>query len=66
VEDLITDEESDAFTAAAKPKLHRGNVANGSDGHTLSEHRKDWQAGVPVPRELESLSNPIAKVARRL
>lgn len=66
LEDFITKEECDAITAAAKPKLHRGTVADGSGGHKLSDHRKAWQAGVSVPWHKEQDDDPIARVVRRI
>lgn len=66
LEDFITKEECDAIALVAKPILHRGTVANGSGGSTLSDSRKAWQAGVRVPWEKEGDDDPIARVARRL
>ena len=66
LEDFVTQEECDAITAAAKPKLHRGTVADGKGGHKLSEHRKAWQAGIRIPFEKEKDDNPIVRVFRRI
>jgi 2OG-Fe(II) oxygenase superfamily len=66
LEDFITKEECDAITEAAKPHLHRGTVADGSGGHTLSDNRKAWQAGIRVQWEKERKRDPIARVVRRL
>ena len=66
IEAFITPEECDAITAAAKPKLHRGTVADGKGGHQLSDHRKAWQAGIRIPWEKEEDGDPIATVLRRV
>jgi hypothetical protein len=66
LENFISPEECDAITAAAKPNLHRGTVADGRGGHKLSDHRKAWQAGVKVPWTKEHDGNLIARVVRRI
>lgn len=63
---FISPEECQAIEEAAKPKLHRGTVADGSGGSRLSEARKAWQAGVKVPWKKENEGDPIARVARRI
>jgi hypothetical protein len=66
LKNFISEEECQAIEAAAKPKLHRGTVANGSGGSRLSDHRKAWQAGLRPPWEKEAEGNPIARVVRRI
>lgn len=66
LEDFITREECDAVMEAAKSKLHRGTVADGSGGSKLSDSRKAWQAGVRIPWENERKGDLIARVVRRL
>lgn len=64
MKNFITREECDAIQEAAKPTLHRGTVADGNGGITLSDHRKAWQAGVDFgwndPKSI------IARVGRRV
>eukprot|EP00934_Nitzschia_sp_Nitz4_P002399 Nitzschia sp. Nitz4//scaffold25_size161228//97841//99217//NITZ4_002439-RA/size161228-processed-gene-0.165-mRNA-1//1//CDS//3329544613//2394//frame0 len=64
--DFISKEECDAITAAAKPKLHKGTVADGAGGSMLSDNRKAWQAGLRIPWEREEAGDPIARVVRRV
>jgi hypothetical protein len=63
---FISEEECQAIEEAAKPKLHRGTVADGKGGHKLSEHRKAFQAALRVPWKLETEGNLIAQVVRRI
>ena len=66
LKNFISEEECQAIQDAAKPKLHRGTVADGKGGHKLSDHRKAWQAGIRVPWEKEADGDLIAQVVRRL
>lgn len=63
---FISPEECAAIEKAAKPKLHRGTVADGAGGSMLSDNRKAWQAGLRVPWEKEQEGDPIARVVRRI
>lgn len=66
LQDFISPEECKAIEEAAKPKLHRGTVADGKGGSRLSDNRKAWQAGVSVNWSQEAQGDPIAAVSRRL
>jgi hypothetical protein len=66
LKNFISPEECAAIQRAAEPKLHRGTVANGKGGHTLSEHRKAWQAALKVPWKKEKDGDLIARVMRRV
>lgn len=66
LKNFISEEECQAIQDAARPKLQRGTVADGKGGHTLSDHRKAWQAGIRVPWEKEADGDLIARVLRRL
>lgn len=46
IHDFISPEECMAIQSAAEPLLHRGTVADGKGGSTMSDNRKAWQAGV--------------------
>jgi hypothetical protein len=64
MKNFITREECQAIENAAKPTLHRGTVADGNGGITLSDHRKAWQAGVDFG--WKDPNNLIAQVGRRM
>jgi hypothetical protein len=65
IEDFISMEECDAIQAMAEPLLHRGTVADGKGGSTMSPNRKAWQAGIAVD-DYYNAKDPIANVKRRL
>ena len=65
IEDFISPEECAAIQKAAHPILHRGTVADGKGGSTMSQNRKAWQAGIAV-KDYTDRKNPIANVKRRL
>jgi 2OG-Fe(II) oxygenase superfamily len=68
IEHFIEPEECRAIQDAAQPMLHRGTVADGKGGSTMSKNRKAWQAGIQTPfSPLEPASeNPIVRVKQRL
>lgn len=66
IDNFISQEECDAMTAAAKPKLHKATVADGKGGSHFSEHRKAMQAGITVYWEKEKQGDHIAKLSRRV
>jgi hypothetical protein len=66
---FIEPEECQAIQDAAHPMLHRGTVADGKGGSTMSKNRKAWQAGIHTPfspLEAAVSDNPILRVKRRL
>jgi hypothetical protein len=65
IENFISTEECRAIEAMAEPLLHRGTVADGKGGSTMSPNRKAWQAGIAVD-DYYNTNDPIANVKRRL
>jgi 2OG-Fe(II) oxygenase superfamily len=65
IENFISPEECQAIQEAANPILHRGTVADGKGGSTMSKNRKAWQAGISV-QDYKNPKDPIANVKRRL
>ena len=65
IENFISEEECLAIQAMAEPLLHRGTVADGKGGSTMSPNRKAWQAGIAVD-DYYNTNDPIANVKRRL
>lgn len=63
--DFISPEECAAVQEAAAPLLHRGTVADGNGGSTLSDNRKAWQAGISI-KDWTDKKDLIANVKRRL
>jgi hypothetical protein len=66
IENFISREECDAIQKAAEPLLHRGTVADGKGGSTMSKNRKAWQAGISIKGDPYNIKDPIANVKRRL
>jgi hypothetical protein len=66
IENFISREECDAIQNAAEPLLHRGTVADGKGGSTMSQNRKAWQAGISIKGDPYNINDPIANVKRRL
>ncbi|KAL3932498.1 MAG: hypothetical protein SGBAC_010827, partial [Bacillariaceae sp.] len=66
IDNFISQEECDAMTLAAEPRLHQATVADGKGGSHFSEHRKAMQAGIRVHWEKERHGDKIAQLSRRV
>eukprot|EP00591_Stephanopyxis_turris_P001930 CAMPEP_0195522144 /NCGR_PEP_ID=MMETSP0794_2-20130614/20067_1 /TAXON_ID=515487 /ORGANISM="Stephanopyxis turris, Strain CCMP 815" /LENGTH=477 /DNA_ID=CAMNT_0040651835 /DNA_START=42 /DNA_END=1475 /DNA_ORIENTATION=+ len=66
VKNFISPEECLAMEEAARPKLHKATVANGSGGSELSPNRKAMQAGIKVDWSKEAEGDHIAVLSRRV
>mmetsp|Transcript_33688 Transcript_33688/g.81667 ORF Transcript_33688/g.81667 Transcript_33688/m.81667 type:complete len:465 (+) Transcript_33688:359-1753(+) len=66
IENFISQEECDAMSEAAEPRLHQATVADGKGGSHFSEHRKALQAGIRVHWEKEKNGDKIAQLSRRV